>query len=434
MPIPTPAASSLPAGIDRYAVLRLPNVRLYLLSRFIASLGQNMLGMAVGWELYERTHSALALGLIGLTQITPLLFLTLPAGHLADQRDRRAIILWTMGMTAICCAGLTYVSWVHAPVAGTYFFLFLAGIARSFLWPASSAFLPRIVPPPLFPSAVTWSSGSYQLSAALGPVLGGLAIPLTGGATAVYAFNVVATILCCILVWYVRVPAATAPPPKREKMTLHSLGAGLRFVFAKKIILAIISLDLFAVLLGGATALLPIYARDILQVGASGLGWLRAALPIGSVSMALVLAHRPPLKHAGHALLLAVAGFGVATIVFGLSRSFWLSLAMMIACGALDNVSVIVRQTLVQVLTPDAMRGRVSAINGLFIGASNEFGEFESGVVASLIGPVLAVVTGGIGTILVVIATAFIWPEMRRYGSLAGEDQVVVEPEPVTEL
>ena len=321
-----------PANADRYAVLRLPDGRLYLISRFIASLGQNMLGMAVGWELYQRTHSAFALGLVGLAQITPMLILTLPAGHLADQRDRRSIILWTMALTALSCAGLTFVSWTRTPVAGTYLFLFLFGTARAFLWPASSAFLPQIVPRPLFPAAVTWSSGSYQLSAALGPVLGGLAIPLTGGATAVYAFNVLALAVCCLLVSFVRAPAAVSPP-LREKMTLQNLGAGFHFVLANKIILGIISLDLFAVLLGGATALLPIYAEDILHVGASGLGWLRAALPIGSVGMALVLAHRPPLKHAGHALLLAVTGFGVATIIFGLSRSFWLSLAMMIACG-----------------------------------------------------------------------------------------------------
>jgi MFS family permease len=422
VPDPTSAEAISPAIEDRYAVLRLPDVRLYLISRFIASLGQNMLGMAVGWELYERTHSAFALGLVGLAQITPMLVLTLPAGHLADQRGRRGIIIWTLGMTALSCAGLTYVSWTRAPVVGTYVFLFLGGIARAFLWPASSAFLPQIVPRPLFPAAITWSSGSYQLSAALGPVLGGLAIPLTGGATAVYAFNVVALIVCCVLLLFVRVPETLTPPPK-EKMTLHNLGAGLHFVLAHRIILGIISLDLFAVLLGGATALLPIYAKDILHVGANGLGWLRAALPVGSVSMALFLAHRPPLKHAGHAMLLAVAGFGLATIIFGVSRSFWLSLAMMIACGALDNVSVVVRHTLVQVLTPDAMRGRVSAINGLFIGASNEFGEFESGVVASFFGPVLSAVSGGVGTILVVIATALIWPEIRKYGALAsGED------------
>jgi MFS family permease len=422
VPAPLPVETPLPAPAnDRYAVLKLRDVRLYLISRFIASLGQNMLGMAVGWELYERTHSALALGLVGLAQITPMLVLTLPAGHIADQRDRRSIILWAMALTAASCLGLTYVSWVRAPVLGTYAFLFCGGVARAFLWPASSAFLPQIVPRSLFPAAITWSSGSYQLSAALGPVLGGLFIPLTGGATAVYAFNVVALLACCVLLLFVHVPASAAPPP-REKMTVHSLGAGLRFVLGHRIILGIITLDLFAVLLGGATALLPIYAKDILHVGASGLGWLRAALPIGSVSMALFLAHRRPMRQAGHALLLAVGGFGLATIVFGISHWFWLSLAMMVVCGAMDNVSVVVRHTLVQVLTPDAMRGRVSAINSLFIGASNEFGEFESGVVASFIGPVLAVVSGGVGTILVVIATALIWPEIRKYGALAGGD------------
>jgi MFS family permease len=406
---------------DRYAVLRLRDVRLYLISRFIATLGQNMLGMAVGWELYERTHSALALGLVGLAQLSPMLILTLPAGHVADQRDRRGIVLWMNVLMALSYAGLTFVSWERLPVAGTYFFLFISGVARAFLSPASSALLPQIVPRSLFPAAITWSSGSYQLSAALGPVLGGLAIPLTGGATAVYAFNVVALVVCGILLLFVRVPDTVVPPP-REKMTLHNLVAGLRFVLEHRIILGIISLDLFAVLLGGATALLPIYAKDILHVGAGGLGWLRAALPIGSCSMALFQAHRPPLARAGHALLLAVGGFGLATVIFGVSRWFWLSLAMMAACGALDNVSVIVRHTLVQVLTPDAMRGRVSAINGLFIGASNEFGEFESGLVASFAGPVISAVSGGIGTILVVIATAWIWPEIRKYGSLAASD------------
>ena len=204
-------------------------------------------------------------------------------------------------------------------------------------------------------------------------------------------------------------------------MSLSSLGAGLRFVFGTRIILATITLDLFAVLLGGATALLPVYARNILHVGPAGLGCLQAALPVGSASMAFVVAHRPPMQHAGRSLLLAVAGFGVATTVFGLSRSFWLSLAMMFTCGAMDNISVVVRQTLVQILTPDELRGRVSAVNMLFIGTSNEFGEFESGLVANWLGPVFAVVAGGIGTILVVIATALIWPEMRRFGRLDGQ-------------
>ncbi len=405
---------------DRYAVLRIRDFRLYVIGRFIASFGQQMLGTAVGWELFERTRSPLILGFVGLAQITPVLLLTLPAGHVADQHDRRNIIVWMEGLIAVACAGLTYVSWTQAPVPWTYVFLFLGAVARAFLWPASSAFLPQIVSRAQLPDAVTWNSGSFQISAALGPAVGGLVIWLCHGATVVYAFNVVAALACGLLLWQMQSrPAGLA---KRQSMTLSNLGAGLRFVFSTRIILATITLDLFAVLLGGATALLPVYARNVLQVGPAGLGWLQAALPVGSACMAFVLAHRPPMKRAGRALLFAVAGFGVATVIFGLSHSFWLSMAMMFSCGALDNISVVVRQTLVQILTPDELRGRVSAVNMLFIGTSNEFGEFESGLVAHWFGPVFAVVGGGIGTVLVVIATALIWPEMRRFGRLDGSD------------
>lgn len=402
-------------------MLRVRDFQLYLIGRFIASFGQQMLGTAVGWELYERTNSKLALGFVGLAQITPLVLLTLPAGHLADQRDRRAIILWTESLTAAACAGLTFVSWTHAPVVWTYVLLFLSATARAFLWPASGAILPQLVPRAMFPEAVTWNSGSFQLSAAMGPVVGGLVIAWAGRAAEVYAFNVVAALVCGLMIWSVR--SRPAEVVRREKMSVASLWAGVRFVFETPVILGTISLDLFAVLLGGAVALLPVYARDILHVGAGGLGWLRAATPIGSVAMALVLAHRPPMQRAGHALLLAVAGFGVATMVFGVSRSFPLSLAMMFVLGVLDNISVVVRHTLVQVLTPDAMRGRVSAVNSLFIGASNEFGSFESGLVAHWFGTVFAVVSGGVGTVLVVVATALIWPQLRRIGRLdtAGE-------------
>ncbi|MBE7210426.1 MAG: MFS transporter [Gluconacetobacter diazotrophicus] len=407
-PLPAPAA-------NRYAVLAIRDLRLYLVARFVASFAQQMLGTAVGWELFNRTHSALALGFVGLTQIGPLLLLTLPAGHVADQHSRRNIVLWMQALTALSCAGLTFVSWRQAPVAWTYGFLFLSGVARSFLWPASGAYLPQLVPRHLLADAVTWSSGSFQLSAALGPAAGGFIIAATRGAAAVYAFNVVAGIACCGLIALVR----TRPEPaKPQRMTLANLGVGLRFVFGTPVILGTITLDLFAVLLGGATALLPVYASDILHVGPDGLGLLKAALPVGSASMAFFLAHRPPMRRAGHALLLAVAGFGAATLVFGLSRSFYLSLGMMFVCGATDNISVVVRHTLVQVLTPDEMRGRVSAINSLFIGASNEFGEVESGTVAHFLGPVFAVVSGGIGTVLVVIATALLWPDLRRIGRL----------------
>ena len=403
---------------DRYAVLRIRDFQLYLAGRFIASMGQQMLGTAVGWELYERTRSSFALGLVGLSQIAPLVLLTLPAGHVADQRDRRRIVLWMQAVMAAASLGLAVVSWRQAPVGWTYLFLVLAAVGRAFLWPASSAFLPQIVPRPLFPSAVTWNSGSFQISAALGPALGGFIIAFAHGATPVYVLNTVASLVCCAAFAGIRSYAPAVA--KREKMVLASLWSGMRFVFQTRVILATITLDLFAVLLGGAVALLPVYARDILRVGPVGLGWLQAALPVGSATMAFFLAHRPPMQHAGRSLLLAVAGFGVATIVFGFSHSFWLSLGMMFLCGATDNISVVVRQTLVQVLTPDELRGRVSSVNALFIGTSNEFGEFESGLVASVFGPVFAVVSGGIGTILVVIATALIWPEIGRIKRLDG--------------
>lgn len=404
------------SATDRYAVLRVRDFRLYLVARFVVSFAQQMLGVAVGWELFDRTHSPLALGLVGLTQITPLLLLTLPAGHLADQLDRRSILQWSVGFTSLCCVGLAAVSWFHAPVGWTYALLFVSGVARAFLLPANGAFLPQIVPRELLADAVNFNSSSFQLSATLGPAAGGFAIALTGGAAAVYVFNVVAGLASCLLMTGIA-PRRDAPAPRR-KMDLDNLGAGLRFVFRTPVILGTISLDLFAVLLGGATSLLPVYASDILHVGPHGLGWLRAALPAGSVSMALVLTHLPPMRHAGRSLLLAVAGFGAATVVFGVSRSFWLSLAMLFVCGAMDNVSVVVRHTLVQVLTPDEMRGRVSAVNSLFIGASNEFGEFESGLVAHWLGPVFAVVSGGVGTMAVVAAIALIWPQLRRIGRL----------------
>lgn len=403
---------------DRYAVLRIRDFQLYLAGRFIASLGQQMLGMAVGWELYERTHSALALGYVGLAQIVPLVLLTLPAGHIADQSDRRRIVLAAQLTFAVAAAGLALLSWRQAPVSLAYFFLFLSGLAQAFLWPASSAFLPQIVPRNRFPQAVTWISSTFQFSAALGPALGGLIIARTHNAALVYTLDALGWLLCFALVGAIR--SRPPVPLVREKMTLASLRVGFRFVVESKIILGTITLDMFAVLLGGSVALLPVYAKDILHVGPDRLGWLQAALPVGSMLMALTLAHRPPMQRAGRNLLWAVGGFGVATIVFGLSQSFWLSLAMMFFCGALDNISVIVRSTLVQVLTPDSMRGRVSAVNMLFIGTSNEFGGFESGVVANFIGPIATVVLGGVGTIVTVVATHLVWPEIGRVKRLDG--------------
>ena len=407
----TDPAPAVPPAPGRYAVLGIRDFQLYLAGRFVASVGQQMLATAVGWELYERTRSSLALGFVGLAQIIPLVLLTLPAGHVADQYDRRRIVVWTQGLFALSALGLAFVSWRQAPVAWTYVFLVLGAVGRAYLWPASSALLPQLVPREVFADAITWNSGSFQISAALGPALGGFLIAALHGATAVYVLNTLAALACGGMFAVMHSPPPTAKP---VKMTAENLWTGLRFVLHTRIILATITLDLFAVLLGGATALLPVYTREILHVGPQGLGWLQAALPVGSACMAFYLAHRPPMQRAGRSLLLSVATFGLATMVFGWSTSFWLSMAMLFVCGAADNVSVVVRGTLVQVLTPDALRGRVSAVNALFISSSNQFGAFESGLVANWLGPILAVVTGGIGTVLVAVATALIWPEMRR--------------------
>lgn len=412
---PNALSVSTTRAADPYAVLRNRDLVLYLTGRFVASLGQQMLTVAVGWELYERTNSALALGLVGLTQMLPMVLFTLPAGHLADNYDRKRIILLTTLLIGFASVGLTFISTVKADVFWIYACLFAAGSARTFLWPASSAFLPHLVSREQFSKAVTWSSGSFQLSSVVGPAIGGAVIALTRHAAPVYAINAGASFLCFLLMAAVHRRHVVAV---RERMTLRSLSVGFKFVFASHIILGIITLDLFAVLLGGATALLPVYARDILKAGPAGLGFLQAALPAGSLLCALVLAHRPPLQRAGRTLLWAVFVFGVATIGFGLSRWFWFSFLMMSLCGFVDNVSVVVRHTLVQLLTPDEKRGRVSAVNSLFIGTSNELGGFESGTVAAWLGPVVSVVSGGVGTILVVMAVALIWPEIRKYGRL----------------
>ena len=418
---PAPAA-----GNDAYAVLRNPDVALYLVGRFIASFGQQMLSVAVAWEIYQRTHSTLSLAMVGLTQVAPMLLFTLPAGHVADNHDRkRLIVLMNLAIVG-ASLGLTFISARQANVGWIYLCLFAGSTARTFLWPASAAFLPELVSREQFPRVVAWSSGSFQLSSVAGPAAGGALIALAHCAAPVYALNAAAALVCLSLISLVRHRQLVAA---KEKMTLQSLVAGFKFVFATKVILGVITLDLFAVLLGGATALLPVYASaDMLNVGPRGLGLLVAALPAGSFLCALILAHRRPLQKAGRAMLWAVAGFGVATIGFGLSRWFWVSFLMLFCCGMVDNISVVVRHTLVQLLTPNEKRGRVSAVNSLFIGTSNQFGEFESGMVAYWFGPafghtvatgaVVSVVSGGVGTILVVAAVAFIWPEIRRYGRL----------------
>jgi MFS family permease len=405
------------ASHDPYLALRYRDFRLFVAGRFINALGEQMLTVAIGWELYNRTQSALALGLVGLAQIVPVLLFSLPAGQIADRFERKRIVLIAQSVMAAGAALLAILSASQGAIPLVYGALALLGMATAFYDPASSSLLPQTVPADVFTNAATWSSSSWQFASVTGPALGGFIIAITGHATAVYVLDALACALYFCLLLFMKSKQASYT---REATSLQALAAGVDFVWRTKIILATITLDLFAVLLGGATTLLPIYAENILHVGPIGLGWLRAAPSIGAVIMALSLAHLPPFKKAGWTLLLAVAGFGVATIIFGVSRYFPLSLLMLGVLGALDNISVVVRSTLILLRTPDEMRGRISSVNSIFVGSSNQLGGFESGLAAAIFGPVLAVVGGGIGTILVVIAVAWIWPEVRLLGRLAA--------------
>src|SRR5437763_13264643 len=400
---------------DPYAALRYRDYRHLLAGSILASIGTEAQAVAVGWELYRRTSSAWALGIIGLVQFLPVLLLSLPAGQVADRWSRKGLLLVAQGTAMLASLGLAVLSLSEGPVPLVYLCLLLSGCARAFSAPARWSLVPMVVPGPLLANAVTWNSSGWQVAAVAGPALGGALIAVAGRAVEAYLLAAACALTCAGLV-------ATIRPRLAERATeapsLGTLLAGVRFVFQTELILATITLDLFAVLLGGATALLPIFAKDLLEVGPVGLGWLRASPALGALVMAVLLAHRPPLRRAGRTLLVSVAGFGVTMVVFGLSRHFALSFVALALSGALDNVSVVVRGTLVQVLTPDAMRGRVSAVNAIFIGSSNELGAFESGITAEWFGPVWSVVGGGLGTIAVVLGVMALWPQVMRLGAL----------------
>jgi MFS family permease len=332
---------------------------------------------------------------------------------------------------AMASLGLAWLSFQAGPVPLVYVCLLFSGTCQAFNFPARWSLVPRIVGDAELQSAVTWSSSGWQVASVLGPALGGAVIGLTSHALGNYLLAALCLLTGAGLLAPVR-PRPGGPPP--QALSVESLLAGLRFVRQTKPVLATITLDMFAVLLGGATALLPVFAKDILEVGPVGLGWLNAAPSLGALGMALLLAHRPPLARPGRSMLWAVAGFGAATIGFGFSRNFALSFALLALTGALDNISVVVRGTLVQVLTPDVLRGRVTAINALFIMSSNRLGDFESGMTAQWFGPVISVVGGGIGTVLVVLTVWWSWPEVVRIGSFAAgqkpEDAPSAEPVP----
>ena len=399
---------------DPYAAFRLSSFRRYFTGHTILILGWQMQKVAVLWEIYERTDSAMHLGYVGLVQFAPFAMLAVLAGHVTDTHNRKHILMTAAAFNAMAAAGLAWNS-VYGTANLTYLFLLLGGCARAFQMPARRSFLPRIVPRQTFPNAVSWHSSGFELSSMAGPAVGGSLIAIFESATPIYLINSVVLAIFVILV--------AGIPYVHEKiqnmaMSLESLLGGFRFIQRSPVVFAAITLDMMGVLFGGAVALMPIFARDILEVGPQGLGWLMAAPAVGAFSMALLQAHMRPARQAGRRLLIAVTGFGLVTIGFGLSETFALSLTMLFFLGACDNISVVIRGVLVQMLTPDHMRGRVSAIDGLFIGTSNELGAFESGMVAGLFGPVISVVSGGVGTIVVVLAVAWIWPQLRRYGAL----------------
>lgn len=403
---------------DPYLALRHPGFRRFLTGHVLAVLGQGMLAIAVGWELYERTRSPLVLGLVGLAQVIPLAALILPAGQLADSADRRKMLMVAELTIAAAAAGMAAASLARAPIGVYFLLLALYGAARTFQLPAKQALLPNVVPLSSFENAVAWNSGGWQAAEVLGPALGGWLIAITGGAAAVYLVTAAGAILFALLLNGVRVDRTTT---FARKLSWRGLMDGVRFVRASPVLLAAMSLDLFAVLLGGVIALLPVFAREILHVGPAGLGWLRAAQSLGAVLMSVLLAHRPPFRRAGRALLVSVTAFGAAIVVFGLSTTFVLSLAALFVAGLFDAVSVVIRLALTQLETPDELRGRVSAVNGLFIGMSNELGEFESGMLAALIGPVAAVVAGGVAVGVIVAVVSVVWPEIRTLGRLGAK-------------
>ncbi|HEU0224110.1 MAG TPA: MFS transporter [Steroidobacteraceae bacterium] len=412
------SAESANAGLRR--LMAHPGFLRYLCSRTAVSVAVQMQTVAVGWQIYSITKSPLDLGLIGLSQFLPFVLLVLPAGQVADRRNRARILVGCFALECACALLLLAFTLSGLAVVWPVFaVMVLFGMARAFAMPAGQALLPNLVPAELFSRAVAVHSSTWQVSVIVGPAIGGLVY--LAGPEAVYGS--VATLLALAVLLMIGLRAAPPAPPA-EPDSWHTLLEGLRFVYRRKIILGAVSLDLFAVLFGGATALLPAYASDVLDIGPDGLGILRAAPGVGAALVALVFALRPFTRRVGRAMFAGVAVFGVATVVFGLSESFWLSLMALVVLGGADMVSVYIRHLLVQLETPDAIRGRVSAVNAVFIGASNELGEFRAGATGAWLGVIPAVVVGGIAS----VAIAGLW--MRWFPALRDMDRFPGTPPP----
>ena len=404
------------------AAFRHLDFSLYEVERALIVTALEMLSVAVGWQVYEITRRPLDLGFVGLAQFLPNIFLFLLAGHTADRLSRKTILVFcNLGFTL--CAALLIVIARSEPhdVKAIYAVLVLLGVVRAFNSPAGRALLPLLVPTEVFPNAVAWNATIFQGSTILGPALGGFLYALLGGPAGVYAISVVGCILATLALLRIHLKPA---PRQDEELSTKTVLAGLHYIWTNKTILGVISLDLFAVLLGGAVALLPVIAREVLKTGPWGLGLLRASPGVGAAVMAVLLAYRPLRRKVGKVMLFCVGGFGLFTVVFGLSHSLALSMVSLVLVGACDMVSVFIRGTLVQIATPDSVRGRVNAVEMIFIGASNEFGEFESGITAQWLGTIPAVIVGGVGTLVIVSLWAWLFPELRKTERLTPAEPV----------
>jgi len=414
---PLPAEPGLPDGRVAFTY---PDFIIYQVARFLIVATLEMQSVAVGWQVYEITHRPLDLGLIGLAQFLPGMLLFLVSGHVADRFDRRKLVTLCYCGFAVSSALLWAIAWRDShSVRLIYAVVVLVGVVRAFNAPVSRALLPQLVPEVHFPNAVAWNASIFQAATILGPSIGGFLYAFSRGPTVVYATAVATAVAATFSTLQITLSTQARA---RESINWNTVLAGFHYIWSHKLVLGSISLDMFAVLLGGAVALLPVYASEILKTGPWGLGLLRSAPGVGATAMAILVAHRPLRRRAGLTMLLCVAGFGVCTIIFGLSRSLTLSLVALFLLGASDMISVIIRAILVQLATPDEMRGRVNAVDMIFIGVSNELGQFESGLTAHWFGTVPAVVLGGVGTLVVIGIWAWAFPELRQADRITQEN------------
>ena len=404
---------------DPYAALRFREFNIFLLVRFAMVFAWSMQFVVIEWEVYSITKNPLSLGIIGLMEVIPAVSMALFAGHIVDQREKRGLLIKCIFGFSVVSFGLFLITWsriiadlsTNTILYTVYFLVFLGGIVRAFLGPTIFSLFSLLVPKKIYPNAATWSSSVWQMGAVVGPAVAGFFIHWIGvhwSMCFVFAFSLMALLLL------LQIPKKPILNPNIGEPVLKSLKEGIKFVMNTRVILGALTLDMFAVLFGGAVALLPIYAQDILKVGPEGFGVLRAAPAVGALLIMFTSAHFPLNKNAGMKLLAAIFGFGVCIIVFGVSTWFWISVIALFLSGVTDGISMIIRQTILQLRTPDAMRGRVASVNSMFVGSSNELGAFESGLTAKLMGTVTAVVFGGSMTILTVLGTGLFFPKLRK--------------------